>query len=153
MNIGGIMQKALKGLEKNPSPHSAGGSQGRRILKKGMSGMDVARCQNLLNRELAYSPPPLWVDGIFGAKTDRKVREFQMKKRLTVDGVVGSATWSALEGAPVGMGGGGGGLGADKNYGGGGGYKNPIDTIGQTIGKSIGQGFGGVLDKAGKYLK
>jgi hypothetical protein len=66
-----------------------------------MSGVDVAHCQNLLNRELAFSPPPLWVDGIFGTKTDRRVREFQAKKKLTVDGVVAAETWALLEGGPA----------------------------------------------------
>ena len=80
-----------------------------------MSGLDVGHCQNLLNRELAFSPPPLWVDGIFGIKTDRKVREFQSKKKLTVDGVVGPETWALLEGGPA-----GGGLTAvGKGFGGG----------------------------------
>ena len=103
--LGGI-STALKGLSKVDIPAKT--NQGRRALKKGMSGMDVARCQNLLNRELAFSPPPLWVDGIFGTVTDRRVREFQGKRWLTVDGIVGPQTWSALEGRPVGAGSGGG---------------------------------------------
>ena len=76
-----------------------GQQQGQRALRKGMSGMDVARCQNLLNKQLAFAPPPLWVDGIFGAKTDKKVRDFQMKRRLAVDGIVGPMTRAVLEGA------------------------------------------------------
>jgi hypothetical protein len=111
--LGGV-SGALKGLSKVDNPVKT--NQGRRTLKKGMSGMDVARCQNLLNRELAFLPPPLWVDGIFGMLTDRRVREFQVKRRLAVDGIVGPQTWSALEGKPIG-GGGGGGL---KGQGGGG---------------------------------
>ncbi len=88
---------ALKGLSKiDPFPKKA--PRGRRTLKKGMSGMDVARCQNLLNRELSPAPAPLWVDGIFGPKTDRKVREFQSKKGLAADGLVGPLTQAALEG-------------------------------------------------------
>ena len=70
---------------------------GKRTLRQGATGQDVARCQNLLNMKLAYTPPPLWVDGIFGAKTDRRVREFQSKAGLTVDGIVGPQTWGALE--------------------------------------------------------
>lgn len=71
--------------------------QGKRTLQRGMSGMDVARCQNLLNANRSSSPPPLWVDGIFGEKTDRRVREFQRKHRLAVDGLVGPMTMAALE--------------------------------------------------------
>jgi peptidoglycan hydrolase-like protein with peptidoglycan-binding domain len=155
---------ALKALSKGVKGQPQGGSGGRRILRKGMSGMDVARCQNLLNRELAFSPPPLWVDGIFGAITDRKCREFQMKKMLTVDGIVGPATWSALEGHAVAVGGGGvgkpSGGGYDKGYGGGGAGGGGLGTIGKAIGGAlggglnpIGKGIGGALGTLGKSLK
>jgi peptidoglycan hydrolase-like protein with peptidoglycan-binding domain len=36
------------------------------------------------------------VDGIFGAKTDAAVRTFQRSRNLTVDGLVGVHSWSAL---------------------------------------------------------
>jgi peptidoglycan hydrolase-like protein with peptidoglycan-binding domain len=85
----------LSGLLRNLSIPKV--PQGKRTLRSGMSGMDVARCQNLLNANLTYSPPPLWVDGMFGQKTDRRVREFQRKNRLTVDGLVGPQTMAALE--------------------------------------------------------
>lgn len=41
------------------------------------------------------------VDGCFGAATETAVKAFQELHRLTVDGIVGPATWAALEGAPV----------------------------------------------------
>lgn len=36
------------------------------------------------------------VDGIFGAETDRNVRQYQQKKGLVVDGIVGMYTWVAI---------------------------------------------------------
>lgn len=74
--------------------------QGQRTLRTGMAGMDVARVQNQLNAKLLNSTPPLWVDGIFGSKTDMRVREFQRRNHLVVDGLVGPATRGALESKP-----------------------------------------------------
>lgn len=36
--------------------------------------------------------------GLFGHSTETAVRDFQMKNRLTVDGIVGPQTWVALVG-------------------------------------------------------
>jgi hypothetical protein len=46
----------------------------------------------LLNAGLDVGP----IDGIFGARTDGAVRAFQEREGLTVDGMVGPATWAAL---------------------------------------------------------
>lgn len=68
-------------------------------VKRGSQGLNVAYCQNLLNARMGM-PPCLWVDGIFGPKTEARVRQYQMSKRLQVDGVVGPATWLSLEAGP-----------------------------------------------------
>lgn len=61
-------------------------------LRRGNRGPDVERLQRLLARTGAT----LDVDGIFGARTEDAVREYQAGNRLEVDGVVGPATWEAL---------------------------------------------------------
>ena len=56
-------------------------------LKRGSSGADVKTLQGKLN---------LAQDGIFGPITEEAVRDFQKRKGLTVDGIVGAKTWAAL---------------------------------------------------------
>jgi peptidoglycan hydrolase-like protein with peptidoglycan-binding domain len=36
------------------------------------------------------------VDGIFGPKTESAVRDLQQNENLSVDGIVGKQTWTAL---------------------------------------------------------
>ena len=52
----------------------------------------VKTLQELLNQN-GYN---LSVDGIFGAKTQQAVKDYQTKKGLAVDGIVGKNTWGAL---------------------------------------------------------
>ncbi len=66
--------------------------------KMGKTGLKVAYVQNLLNARTG--PPPLWVDGIFGPKTDARVKQFQATRGLAVDGIVGPMTLGALEAGP-----------------------------------------------------
>lgn len=66
-------------------------------LQQGDSGESVKRLQTLLNAAGAS----LIEDGIFGATTDQAVREFQKEHGCDTDGVVGPATWKALEASPV----------------------------------------------------
>ena len=67
-----------------------------RILKKGMRGEDVRELQNMLN---AVGCDCGKADGIFGEKTQSAVEWFQAKNQLTIDGIVGLATWNALKNA------------------------------------------------------
>ena len=64
-----------------------------KTIKKGAQGHEVKLLQEYLQK-LGYS---LKIDGDFGAITDKLVREFQTKLKLTVDGVVGDKTWAAIE--------------------------------------------------------
>lgn len=65
----------------------------RPTLKKGDRGDEVKALQTLLNR-LGYI---LDVDGAFGSKTEEAVKDFQRQNGLTVDGIVGPKTWTALD--------------------------------------------------------
>lgn len=62
-------------------------------LRKGDRGEGVRRLQDLLTKA-GYT---VTVDGVFGAKTLEAVEAYQAERGLTVDGVVGKATWSALD--------------------------------------------------------
>jgi hypothetical protein len=72
-----------------------------RDLATGMSGPDVKAIQDALNVQPGLKSPRLDHDGVFGPKTDAKVREFQALKHLEVDGIVGKDTRLAL--FPVGI--------------------------------------------------
>lgn len=61
----------------------------------GSSGNDVKTLQELLNQN-GYS---LDVDGVFGSKTQKAVKDYQSKNSLDVDGIVGKNTWGALSGS------------------------------------------------------
>ena len=71
------------------------------MLRKGSRGRAVTEVQNALNGTLRPSHN-LKPDGIFGSATDAAVRAFQSQARLSVDGIVGPVTRSALglPGAP-----------------------------------------------------
>lgn len=61
-------------------------------LKKGSKGESV----ELLQKLLVLHGAKIKVDGIFGPATDEAVRQFQLKKALTIDGIVGPMTWRKL---------------------------------------------------------
>ena len=65
----------------------------RPTLRSGDSGVWVEELQRELTTLGYYYG---LIDGNFGSATDSAVREFQRVNKLTVDGVVGRNTWSAL---------------------------------------------------------
>ena len=62
-------------------------------LRRGSKGADVTKLQTALNAQ-GYDCGA--ADGIFGAKTEAAVRNFQRDHSLTVDGIAGKATQEAL---------------------------------------------------------
>lgn len=62
-------------------------------IRKGSRGTEVKTLQETLNKKGNYG---LATDGIFGAKTEVAVKDFQKKNNLGVDGIVGPKTWAAL---------------------------------------------------------
>ena len=65
-------------------------------LRKGSSGEYVTLLQTMLIQR-GYSVGSTGADGKFGNATFNAVKAFQRDNGLTVDGVVGRATWSALD--------------------------------------------------------
>lgn len=57
------------------------------ILKRGSKGEDVKRLQTILG---------ITIDGDFGPKTEKAVKDFQKKNGLIADGIVGPNTWKKL---------------------------------------------------------
>lgn len=63
------------------------------LSKLGSSGNEVTQIQTKLKNWGYYSGS---VDGIYGSKTVSAVKKFQKKNGLTVDGIAGKATLSAM---------------------------------------------------------
>lgn len=59
-----------------------------------MRGDNVKWIQRRLNAKGAA--PRVGVDGVFGSKTDREVKDYQKAHHLEVDGIVGAKTWASL---------------------------------------------------------
>jgi GH25 family lysozyme M1 (1,4-beta-N-acetylmuramidase) len=68
------------------------------VLRLGDSGDAVVYLQKRLN----VWGPDITVDGSFGPGTQAAVNRFQMLRNLAPDGVVGPATWAALDQSPDG---------------------------------------------------
>lgn len=62
-------------------------------LRRGNTGSLVEKLQKILKET---TDAALSVDGIFGAKTEKAVEEFQRQNGLAADGVVGKKTWAKL---------------------------------------------------------
>jgi peptidoglycan hydrolase-like protein with peptidoglycan-binding domain len=67
-----------------------------RTLSFGASGIEVIVLQATLNSKPPTSLAPLSVDGIFGPRTQARVREFQKNSSIETDGIVGPLTWGRL---------------------------------------------------------
>ena len=65
-----------------------------KLATPNMQGEDVRLLQERL-LELGYTDLGV-ADGFFGKLTDKAVRQFQQENGLTVDGIVGPATWQTL---------------------------------------------------------
>lgn len=63
------------------------------VLELGSKGFSVWLAQILLNK---HECNVKWTDGDFGNNTLEKTKEFQRKKGLTADGIIGAKTWNAL---------------------------------------------------------
>ena len=79
-----IIKKANEINKAKPSPKPSGKLNLTRLLKVGSTGTAVKNLQKALGG--------LDVDGIFGKKTEAKVKAFQKKHKLTADGIVGKNT-------------------------------------------------------------
>lgn len=66
------------------------------VLNRGDKGVHVRRVQALVNVQGAA--PKLATDGDFGPKTAREIRQFQDRRHIAVDAIVGPVTWSELLG-------------------------------------------------------
>lgn len=94
------VNKRLGGAEeptKPSAPAKAECSVNLRLLSKGSTGEDVKALQILLIGK-GYSCGKWGADGDFGAATEEAVRKYQKANGLSVDGIVGQATWSKLLG-------------------------------------------------------
>lgn len=92
-NFWGVMDKYFEYEDTEPD---LGYGLGDRTLKKGIEGADVEELQEKLIA-LGYKLPKYGADGDFGTETENAVKEFQQANGLTVDGIVGKATFAALE--------------------------------------------------------
>jgi putative chitinase len=82
----------LQGIQLSGAP---AGAETRPVVQRGSTGDAVAQLQKTL-RNLNFA---VAVDGDFGPGTEVAVTRFQSEHGLTADGIVGPATWKALDSA------------------------------------------------------
>jgi hypothetical protein len=97
-----------------PSPSSSSGSVSQHsLLQSGSRGQEVSDLQNRLKQAGLQVGQP----GVFDAKTQAAVKQYQQAKGLQVDGIVGQQTWGSFFGQKLPPGTqmlkGGGGMSAD----------------------------------------
>ncbi len=63
-------------------------------VRSGSTGTTVSRLQRSLTAALGRT---VGIDGSFGPLTETAARDYQSSRQLVVDGVVGPATWTALQ--------------------------------------------------------
>ena len=68
------------------------------IISIGATSRDVRRLQRILVMTKALAPSS--ITGTFDTTTEQVVKDFQQGAGLTVDGIVGPATWQALPADP-----------------------------------------------------
>ena len=97
-NWGELKGVDYSGVKPDPDP----GPEDKPMIKRGSSGPYVVECQEDLIY-LGYDVGKTGADGKFGANTEKAVKEFQKDhdgpdgRALKVDGIVGDATWWALD--------------------------------------------------------
>ena len=83
-----------------PKWSAAKSTSTRKTLRRGDIGQDVTALQLAL-LAAGYSLRVYGADGEFGTETENAVKAFQQANGLTVDGIAGAKTWTALDGAPA----------------------------------------------------
>lgn len=68
------------------------------FLTQGSQGLSVFKMQEYLNEIAANNQclRPIPVDGLYGPRTVAAVQQFQYLYDLTIDGVIGKASWDAI---------------------------------------------------------
>lgn len=81
--------------QEEAKPKPSPGLNTNQLLRVGSRGQAVTDLQNTLKAAGLYT---YTVDGIYGSRTERAVRQFQQQKKLQVDGIAGPKTLAALNG-------------------------------------------------------